>query len=159
MTRHFLGTWRNGARRGESESVKKRTSYNFAQNANLNSFQLLLLLFYLHFGANTRRLLPRPQNKRQAGTYVSSRFLLGIPNRHFSAPEKLHFPRPYPFQFVAGFLYATSSWRPFYSLLYWRKIFKYFMIFVGVSPLTTFPQSAGRNFQFTTKWIFIDTKQ
>lgn len=71
---------------------KKRTSYNFAQNANLNSFQLLLLLFYLHFGANTRRLLPRPQNKRQAGTYVSSRFLLGIPNRHFSAPEKLYFP-------------------------------------------------------------------
>lgn len=71
-----------GGRRTRNEG--RTTSYNSAQNANLNSFQLLLLVFYLHFGANTRRLSPWPQNKRQAGTYVSSRFLLGIPRRPFS---------------------------------------------------------------------------
>lgn len=44
---------RQGSGRGERgcDSLLR-----FAQNANLNSFQLLLLLFHLHFGTNTRRL-------------------------------------------------------------------------------------------------------
>lgn len=47
------GEYKRG--RGMGDSVLD-SLLRFAQNANLNSFQLLLLLFHLHFGTNTRRL-------------------------------------------------------------------------------------------------------
>lgn len=62
---------RQGSGRGERgcDSLLR-----FAQNANLNSFQLLLLLFHLHFGTNTRRLgrTPHTNTHRYSHTHTQS---------------------------------------------------------------------------------------